>query len=233
MHTHWSDGTGSVREMAEAALERGYSFIGLTDHSKGLKIAGGIDEDELRKQGEEIEEVNAALKSAERTFTVLKSVELNLNPRGQGDMDSKSLSNLDLVVGSFHSALRKSDDQTARYLAALENPNVHILGHPRGRIYNFRVGLRADWRRVFDRAAELGKAVEVDSYPDRQDLNIELLSLARSAGCLIAIDTDAHHPWQLGFVEYGLAAALRARIDPSNVINFEGAASLKKRFGMG
>src|SRR2546429_8427728 len=100
-------------------------------------------------------------------------------------MDERSLSHLDIVVGCFHSALRKKEDQTDRYLAALRNPTIQILGHPRGRIYNFRTGLTADWPRVFDLAAELDKAVEIDSYPDRQDLNVELLKLAREAGCRI------------------------------------------------
>jgi histidinol phosphatase-like PHP family hydrolase len=151
---------------------------------------------------------------------------MNLNPRGQGDMDAEALRELDVVVGSFHSALRKTDDQTERYLAAIENPAVHILGHPRGRIYNYRLGLKANWKRVFDRAAELGTAIEIDSYPDRQDLNSDLLVLARRAGCLIAIDTDAHHPPQLAFVELGLASALKAGIRPEKILNFQSADAL-------
>lgn len=99
---------------------------------------------------------------------------MNLNPRGEGDMDSRALRQLDLVLGSFHSALRTKEDQTSRYLTALRNRDVHILGHPRGRIYNFRLGLAADWAGVFAEAARLDKAVEIDSYPDRQDLNVAL-----------------------------------------------------------
>jgi putative hydrolase len=228
MHTKRSDGSGTVQDMAEAAMERGYEYVGITDHSKGLKIAGGINEDELRKQAEEIDAVNATLLKAGKKFRVLKSIEMNLNPAGQGDMDPKALKKLDLVVGSFHSALRKTEDQTERYLAALNNPNVHILGHPRGRVYNYRIGLRADWRKVCDRAAELGKAVEIDSYPDRQDLDVDLLKLAQKAGCKIAIDTDAHHPWQLAFIELGLAAALKAGIQAKDIVNFLNVESLLK-----
>src|SRR6185437_5885862 len=109
---------------------------------------------------------------------VLRSIELNLDTQGNGDMDSDALDELDLVLGAFHSALRKTEDQTERYLAALRNPQLNILGHPRGRIYNYRLGLKADWPRVFGLAAELDKAVEIDSYPDRQDLNVDLLILA-------------------------------------------------------
>jgi hypothetical protein len=141
MHTTWSDGEGSIEEMAEAAIERGYQYIAITDHSKGLKIAGGINEEQLRQQGREIRAINEKLGG----FQVLRSVELNLNPAGEVDMDSDCLRELDLVLGCFHSALRKKEEQTERYIAALRNPEVHILGHPRGRIYNYRLGLSADW----------------------------------------------------------------------------------------
>jgi histidinol phosphatase-like PHP family hydrolase len=126
--------------------------------------------------------------------------------------------------------LRRVEDQTKRYLAALNNPTIHILGHPRGRVYNYRLGLTADWPKVFDRAAKLGKAIEIDSYPDRQDLNHELLLQAKKAGCLISIDTDAHHPPQLDFIELGLAAALKAGIDPDRIINFKDARALRILF---
>lgn len=138
MHTTWSDGSGSIEEMALGAVERGYEYIAITDHSKGLKIAGGINEEQLEKQSDEIAHVNSRLAEHGQRITVLRSVELNLNPQGQGDMDRKSLLHLDLVLGCFHSALRKKDDQTERYLAALRNPDIQILGHPRGRVYNYR-----------------------------------------------------------------------------------------------
>jgi DNA polymerase (family 10) len=157
---------------------------------------------------------------AESGVTVLRSIELNVNPAGEGDMEEAALKDLDLVVGSFHSRLRVTDDQTERYLAALRNPHVHILGHPRGRVYNFRIGLTADWKRVFATAAKLDKAVEVDSYPDRQDLDIELLALARNSGVKIAIDTDAHHAEQLGFIELGLAAAALVDYPVDRIVNF-------------
>jgi DNA polymerase (family 10) len=150
----------------------------------------------------------------------LRSVELNLSPDGQGDMDEKSLQQLDLVLGCFHSALRRKEDQTERYMAALRNPSIHILGHPRGRIYNFRVGLKADWQRVFALAAHLGKAVEVDCYPDRQDLNVDLLRLAKQEGCWISLGTDSHGPSQLAFMDLGLAAISLAGIDPRRILNF-------------
>jgi histidinol phosphatase-like PHP family hydrolase len=220
MHTRWSDGSGTVAAMAAAGRERGYEYIAITDHSKGLKIAGGIDERALREQSREIAATNRAILRDDGKLTVLRSIEMNLNPRGEGDMDPKSLSGLDLVLGSFHSSLRRTDDQTERYLAALRNPHIHILAHPRGRIYNFRLGLKADWPRVFAEATKLDKALEIDCYPDRQDLNLTLLKLARSAGTRVSLGTDAHHPWQLEFIHLGLAAALRARIPAERIVNF-------------
>lgn len=124
------------------------------------------------------------------------------------------------MLGCFHSSLRKRDDQTDRYACALRNPTIQILGHPRRRIYNHRVGLSADWPRVFGVAAELDKAVEIDAFPDRQDLNVDLVSLAKKAGCRISLATDSHDPSQLGFIELGLAAALLADVDPQRVLNF-------------
>ena len=227
MHTRWSDGSGTVAEMAGAAANHSYEYIAITDHSKTLKIAGGIDERALKRQGVEIAKVNVALSKSAAHVTVLRSIEMNLNPRGEGDMSPDSLRSLDLVLGSFHSALRTTEDQTERYLAALRNPHVHILGHPRGRIYNFRIGLKADWPRVFAEAARLAKALEIDCYPDRQDLNVELLKIARDHGTRISLGTDAHHGWQLEFIDLGLAAALRAKIPAERILNFMPILELK------
>ena len=220
MHTLWSDGSASIQEMAEAGEDRGYEYIAITDHSKGLKIAGGINEEQLEQQGSEIASVNASLEVAGRSIRVLRSIEVNLSPTGEVDMSVSSLNKLDLVLGCFHSSLRKKDDQTERYVAALRNPAIHILGHPRGRIYNFRLGLSADWAKVFAVAAELDKAVEIDSYPDRQDLSLDLIKLARKAGCRISLGTDSHGESQLAFIEFGLAAALKGKIDPERILNF-------------
>jgi histidinol phosphatase-like PHP family hydrolase len=220
MHSRWSDGSATIAEMAEAAASRSYEYIAITDHSKGLKIAGGIDERALKEQEAEIAKVNVALLKAGADLTVLRSIEMNLNPRGEGDMSPESLEALDVVLGSFHSALRSGEDQTERYLAALRNPHVHILGHPRGRIYNFRVGLKADWRRVSAEAARLDKALEIDCYPDRQDLNVSLLKIAHQHGTRISLGTDAHHAWQLDFIDLGLAAALQAKISANRIVNF-------------
>jgi putative hydrolase len=224
MHTEWSDGSGTVRAMAEAALQRRYNYIAITDHGKKLKIAGGINEEELAAQAEEIETLNEEL--AGKRFRVLRSIEMNLDPEGNGDMAPEALAKLDLVLGAFHSSLRRKEDQTERYLAALRNPNLHILAHPRGRIYNYRLGLIGDWARVFEEAARLGKAVEIDCYPDRQDLSLDLIKKARDAGVMISLGTDSHHPWQLEFIALGLAAARQANVPKDKILNFKTSEEL-------
>jgi histidinol phosphatase-like PHP family hydrolase len=220
VHTLWSDGTGTIGEMAEAALERDYDYVAITDHAKGLKIAGGIDEARLGEQGAEIDAVNHSLEKDGRKLRLLRSIELNLNPAGQGDMDKTALSRLDIVIGCFHSSLRRKEDQTERYFAALHNPTIQILGHPRGRIYNYRAGLTADWPRVFALAAGLDKAVEIDAYPDRQDLSPGLLVHAKKAGSRISFGTDSHGPTQLRFMAFAAASALRAGICRGRILNF-------------
>lgn len=220
MHTEHSDGRLSVAEMASHCGRRGYDYIAITDHSKGLKIAGGMTEEELALQLKEIDGVNAALESGGEKFRVLKSLEMNINPEGDGDMEPESLRELDLVLGSFHSSLRKKEDQTDRYVAALKNPNFNVLGHPRCRMFNFRAGLSADWSRVFATAAETGKAIEINAHPNRQDLSVELLELAREEGCRFSIGTDAHAPNELEYIWIAVAAAILAGIPRERIINF-------------
>ncbi len=217
MHTFGSDGSDSIENMAKAAVERELAYIAITDHSKGLAIANGMDEAQLAAQGRQIDELNDTY--AGQDFRILRSVEMNLSPTGTGDLDPALLHQLDLVLGAFHSRLRVTDDQTDRYLAALDNPNIHILAHPRGRIFNFRVGLQADWGRVFDRARERNRAIEIDAFPDRQDLDAELLKQVRDAGTLISIGSDSHASWQLRFLDYGIAAAREVGIPPERILN--------------
>jgi DNA polymerase (family 10) len=220
MHTVWSDGAGTVSNMAAAAIERGYKYIGITDHTKGLSIANGLDEARLKRQGSEIATLNREFKKHQIDFTILRSAEMNLSPAGEGDMDSKALQKLDLVLGCFHSALRRKEDQTDRYIAGLRNPDIQILGHPQTRVYSRREGLSANWSKVFAEAARLDKAVEIDGYADRQDLRVSLLKIARKEGCRISLGTDAHHPEQLAFMELSLAAAVLAQIPPERIVNF-------------
>ena len=217
MHTVYSDGKASVAEMAARGTELGYEYIAITDHSKGLKIAGGVDEAAFAAQSQEIDRVNEGL--AADGFRVLKSMEMNLDVNGEGDMEAPVFELFDLVLGSFHSQLRTTDDQTPRYLAALDNDDIDIVGHPRGRKFNNRRGLVADWPAVLEKAAANDKALEINSFPDRQDLSVAVLRRAGPDN-LFSIGTDAHNPDEMLFFEYGLAHALAAGIKPEQIVNF-------------
>jgi DNA polymerase (family 10) len=220
MHTTYSDGAASLRQMVEAARGYGYEFVAITDHSKGLPIARGMPEEKLARQGREIDELNAELETNQLAMRVLRSLEMNLSPEGEGDMEQSTLASLDLVLGAFHSKLRVLEDQTERYLAAVRNPMVHVLAHPRGRRWGARLGLRADWPRVFEEAAAHRTALEIDCFPDRQDLDVELLKVAREAGAFISIGTDAHDPAELRFMDLGLASAILADLPRERILNF-------------
>jgi len=222
MHTTWSDGTAPLREVvAEAEALWNYEFIAVTDHSKGLKIARGMDEAQLAEQWEDIARVNRELDARGSRLRVLRSLEMNLSPEGVQDMEPEALAGLDLVLGAFHSKLRATEDQTDRYLRALRNPTFHVLAHPKGRVFNRRLGLSADWPRVFAAAAEEGKALEIDAHPSRQDLDVELLRFARDAGAWISIGTDAHLLRELAYVEFGVALAIRAGFPRERILNYQ------------
>ena len=220
MHTHYSDGAATVKQMALSAVALGYEYMAVTDHSQGLAVAGGMDEARLASQGEEVEAINDELTSEGSDFVVLHAIEMNLDENGDGDMDPDSIANLDLVLGSFHSRLRAAEDQTDRYLRALANPQVQVIGHPTCRRFNRRPGLVADWDRIFAAAERSGKALEINSHPHRQDLSAELLTEARNFDLTFSIGTDAHSPEELEFVEMSLASAIDSGIEPERIVNF-------------
>jgi len=226
MHTTYTDGGGTIGEMVEAAEPLGYRYIALTDHSQQLKIAKGMDEAGFAVQDREIAATNAALGVAGKSLRVLRGIEMNISTDGAGDMDEAFLADRDIVLGAFHGQLRKTEDQTDRYLKALANRTVDVHAHPRGRIWNFRLGLTADWRRIIERATELDKAMEIDAYPDRQDLNVELLRLAAETGCRISIGTDAHTPSELFVVWIGVSAAIMAGLRREQILNYLSADEL-------
>ena len=227
MHTTYTDGGGTIAEMVEAAEPLGHEYIALTDHSQQLKIAKGMNEAGFATQDREIAATNAGLAAAGKTLRVLRGIEMNVSTEGAGDMDEEFLAGRDIVLGAFHGQLRKTDDQTERYLKALANRTVDVHAHPRGRIWNFRLGLSADWRRVVERATELDKAMEIDAYPDRQDLNVEILRLAAETGCRISIGTDAHTPSELFVVWLGVAAAIMAGLRREQVLNYRTVDELR------
>ena len=216
MHSTWSDGGETIAAMADAAMALGHTCLGITDHSYGLPIARGISMEQASRQWTEIDRLNTKF---EGRFRVYKGIEANILVDGALDLQPDECAQFEFVVASPHSALRKSDDQTQRMLAAIRAPGVAILGHPRGRMFGSRPGVSADWDAVFEEAAKLEVAVEIDGNWHRQDIDYRLASRALAAGCLFALDSDAHSIAELRFSDYAIAHARLARIPADRVIN--------------
>jgi putative hydrolase len=221
VHTTDSDGSLPLREMAATARALGRSFIAVTDHSKSLTVANGMSEERLADQIARIDEVNGELAGGGDSFRILRSMEMDVFVDGSPDMEPEALAPLDLVLGAFHSKLRLREDQTERYLMTLRNPSIHVLAHPKARMYGRRVGLEADWPRVFAEAARLDKAVELDATPARQDLGVELARVAEAEGVgWFSIGSDAHASHELEFLPFGMATAVLAGIPRERILNY-------------
>jgi putative hydrolase len=216
MHSTWSDGVESIAGLADAAIELGWPRIGVTDHSYGLPIARGMTMEAAVQQQAEIAAVNAQRAGRVRVY---KGVEANILADGSLDLREDERAAFEYVIASPHSALRKDHDQTARMLAAVMLPGVAILGHPQGRMYNTRPGITADWEKVFREAARRNVAIELDGNWSRQDIDHELAAIALDAGCLFALDSDAHSIGELPFTDYAIAHARIARVPADRVVN--------------
>jgi histidinol phosphatase-like PHP family hydrolase len=217
MHSVWSDGAESLESIVEACLARGHTCAGITDHSYGLPIAGGMTMAQVAEQHAEVDRLNQAFKGRFRMF---KGIEANIRPDGTVDMEPDELRRFEFVVASPHSLLRKSVDQTERMAGAVSQPGVCILGHPQGRRFNVRPGVSANWDRVFEIAARRQVAIEIDGSWDRQDVHYELAARALGHGCLFALDSDAHSHPELDFIDIAIAHARLAGIPQARIINY-------------
>jgi len=216
MHSTWSDGKQTLDQIVRAGIARGYTFCGVTDHSYGLPIAGGVSMAELAQQHDEIDRLN---RDHRGVFRLIKGIEANIRADGSVDMTPEELRQLELVVAAPHSALRTANDQTARMVKAVTTPGVHILGHPRGRKYGSRPGVTADWDRVFDAAKRARVAIEIDGDPSRQDIDYDLAKRAVAVGCLFALDSDAHSTAELSYAETAVAHARLAGVPTDRIVN--------------
>jgi histidinol phosphatase-like PHP family hydrolase len=210
MHSDWSDGRTSLAEMAEACASRGYQFSAITDHSH--RLPG----DAMVRQRKALDDINRSFGSRFRYFA---GIEANIRADGTLDITTDDARALEIVVASPHAKLRLAEDQTARMVTAVESPGVHILGHPTGRKWGTRAGIQADWDAVFRAAARRRVAIELDGDPMRQDLDFEMARRAMEAGCLFALDSDAHAPEELSYSEFALAHARLAGIPKDRIIN--------------
>lgn len=226
-HTHsdWSDGGSPPREMAETARDLGHEWIALTDHSPRLTVASGLSAERLCAQLELVTALNAEL----APFRILTGIEVDILEDGALDQRDDLLARLDVVVASVHSKLRMAEaEMTARMLTAIRNPHVDVLGHCTGRLILGRGRPESvfDPEAVFAACRDHGVAVEINCRPERQDPPDRLLGLAIEAGCMFAIDTDAHAPGQLDWLDGGCTRAERLGIQPHQVINTSSADDL-------
>lgn len=227
-HSDWSDGGSSIQEMVVTAMDLGHEYLVLTDHSPRLKIANGLSSERLSKQLGVVEEINSAVgefgRSKSGEFRLLKGIEVDILDDGSLDQSVEMLSRLDLRVASVHSKLAMSAaPMTRRMIAAVENPHTNVLGHCTGRLVEGERGTRDqssfDAAAVFAACAAHEVAVEINARPERCDPPDDLMVLARDAGCLFSIDTDAHAPGQLDFQIYGCARAERIGVPVERIVN--------------
>ena len=216
MHTTASDGKNSILEMARKAKEMGYAYIAITDHSKAVRVAGGMDEKQLAKHLKEIEKANGQISG----FRILKGVEVDILPDGTLDLKDDILRECEVVMASVHSRFNMEEgEMTRRVIQAIQNPNVKVLAHPTGRLILEREPFKIDLREVIRAAVDHGVVLEINAYPDRLDLKDVDARMARDLGARLAIDTDAHSALQLDLMKFGVFTARRGWIEAKDVIN--------------
>lgn len=212
-HTKWSDGMATVEEMARAAMERGYEYIAITDHSPPM--GWGVKPDDFRRLIKEIRTVSDKL-----GFPILAGIEVDIAPDGSLYMDEDVLRELDIVIAAVHSGMRMDiDAMTKRIVKAIENPLVKIISHPTGRLINQRPPYEVRVDVLIDSALRTGVALEINASPERLDLNDENARMAKEAGVMLSVGTDAHRPEHLDFIRFGIAVARRAWCEPHNILN--------------
>ncbi|MDP2911455.1 MAG: DNA polymerase/3'-5' exonuclease PolX [Candidatus Omnitrophota bacterium] len=221
-HSTWSDGGSSIEEMIIKARELGYEYIAITDHSQGLKIAGGLDNHTLGLKKKEIERLGNKYKN----IKILFGAEVDINSEGEMDYPDDVLKDMDIVIGAIHAGFKQSKDAiTKRIIKACENKYVHIVAHPTGRLWGSRDAYDMDFQEVFKAARDTNTALEINSFPQRLDLNDINARMAKDSGVKIAINTDAHTAEQMDMMKFGVAVARRAWLEKKDVLN---AASFNK-----
>ena len=226
MHTTWSDGAQSIREMAEACIQRGHHTIAITDHSRSLGIANGLTIERLLAQANEVRQVNAEMGDR---INLLAGTEMDIKADGGMDYPDEVLAQLDFVIASLHSGLGQGREQiTRRLLNAIRNPHVRMIGHPSARQYPNRQEVAADWDAVIAAAHEHATVLEINANPLRLDLKPELARLAKDSGVLLAINTDAHRIEQLDLLDFGVNIARRGWVEARHVINTWTSERLQK-----
>ena len=234
MHTIETDGKNTIEEMAEAARERGYEYMAITDHSKNLAMANGLDDARAVQHIVRIREVDKKLNAQKKSIRVLAGIEVDILADGSLDLSDSVLEQMDLVIASVHSHFnQEASEMTDRLLKAISNKRVSILGHPTGRQLLRRDAYAMDMEALLDAAARQKVAMELNSYPERLDLNDRHLRMAKERGVKIVINTDSHHTSHMAKVRYGVLQARRAWLAKDDVLNTLPVAKFLKAVGRG
>lgn len=216
VHSTWSDGSATIEEIAAAAKRMGYQYVAIADHTSSLRVFGGLSEKEMHEKIEEIRQLRKKIRGIE----ILCGAEVDIRSDGTLDYSDRTLQELDVVTASVHSGFKQdAEKMTRRILAAMDNPRVHIIGHPTGRLLNQREPYALDLEAVLRKAAETGTAMEINAHYERLDLSDVACRRAKELGVKIAICTDSHHLQDLGLMEYGVAVAQRGWLGADDVIN--------------
>ncbi len=216
IHSNWTDGRSTIEEMAQAARKMGYQYIALCDHSPTIGITNGLTPERIKKRKKEIDAVNKKLKG----FKVLNGAEVDIKSNGKMDFEDDILRELELVIGAVHTKFSQPrEEMTRRIIQAIENPHVHIIAHPTGRLLGKRDPYEVDMDKLLDAAKANGKIMELNAFPDRLDLNDINCRKAKEKGVKIAISTDSHWTEHLHWIKYGIATAKRGWLEPEDVVN--------------
>ena len=216
VHSNWSDGKDSIKDIARACREKGYEYVAITDHSQGLRVANGLTPRELARKKREIENINRTCGKPR----LLYATEVDIDSQGSLDYPDSVLKEFDLVIASIHTGFKQSRQQlTRRIVKACGNKHVHIIGHPTGRLWGTREGYEIDLGEVFKAARDTNTHFEINSFPERLDFNDSNCRRAKEAGIKLAISTDAHSVVQLDAIRFGVAMARRGWLEKKDVIN--------------
>jgi len=230
-HSKWDGGADTIEEIAEAAKKMGYQYIGIADHTKFLRIEYGLDEKKLALQRKEIEKINYKLQTKNYKLKILQGCEANILNDGSIDISDEALKKLDYVIAGIHSNFKMPKEKmTERIIKAMKNSNVDIISHPTGRILKRRDEYQIDFDKILRVAKETKTILEINSFPERLDLNDQNIRRTKEAGVKMVINTDSHHKDQLRFIEFGIAQAKRGWAEKEDIINTQPLEKLLKFF---
>ena len=230
-HSKWDGGANPISEMAKAAQEMGYEYLGISDHTKFLRIEHGLNEKQLSRQRKEIDKINLQLTTNNLQLRILQGAETNILNNGSIDINNEALKKLDYAIAGIHSNFKmEKEKMTDRIIKAMKNPYIKIISHPTGRILKRRDEYQIDFDKILRAAKEFKVILEINSFPERLDLNDQNIRRAKEAGVKMVINTDSHHKDQLRYMEFGIAQARRGWAEKEDIINTQSLEKLLKYF---